>query len=113
MMKAKVSSLSQKYIKVKEEDRHEISTIKIMVKEIIRIDIGQGVEISFNGRIQYGLNNRDRTRYNEKYRGEFRRGNFRGNVHSNNYTGQNYRGGYRRNHTNNNYERGKNRSRDR
>ena len=42
---------------------------------------------SFSGRIEYGQNNRDRPRYNQNYRGDFRRRNFRGNLQSN----QNYR----------------------
>ena len=36
--------------------------------------------ILLSGRIQYGQNNRDRPRYNQNYRGDFRRGNFRGNI---------------------------------
>ena len=44
-MMTKVSSLSQKNIKVKGEDRQEVLTIEIMVGEIIKIDIGQIVEI--------------------------------------------------------------------
>ena len=36
--------------------------------------------ISFSERIQYGQNNRDRSRYNQNYRGDFWRGNFRGNC---------------------------------
>ena len=55
--------------------------------------------ISFSGRIQYGQNSRDRPRNNQNYRGDFRRGDFRGNIRTNqNYRGQNYRGGYLRNY---------------
>ena len=70
--------------------------------------------ISFSGRIKYGWNNRDRPRYNQNYRGDFRRGSFKGNLKSNqNYRDQNYRGGYRRNYRKDNYERGRIRSRER
>ena len=43
-MMTKLNIFSQKYVKVKGEDRQEISTIKIMVREIIQMDIGQIVE---------------------------------------------------------------------
>ena len=41
----RISSLSQKYIRAKGEDRQEISMITAMVREIIKIYIGQIVEI--------------------------------------------------------------------
>ena len=48
--------------------------------------------ISFSGRIQYGENYTDSPRHHQNYRNDFRRGNFRGNLRSNqNYRGQNYR----------------------
>ena len=57
---------------------------------------------------------RDRSRYEQNYRNDFRRGNFRENVRTNQtYRGQNYRGGYRRNYHNENYKRGRSRSRER
>ena len=42
-MMTKISNLSQKYIKVKGQDRQEISMIETMVRDIIKIDIGQRV----------------------------------------------------------------------
>ena len=54
--------------------------------------------ISFSGRIQCEQDYTDRPRYEQKYRNDFRTGNFRGNMRPNQtYRGQNYRGGYRRN----------------
>ena len=44
-MTTRISSLSLRYIKANREDKQEISTIKIMIREIIKIDIGQIVEI--------------------------------------------------------------------
>ena len=75
-----------------------------MIKEIIKIDIDQTVEIEeyhsvISIRIQYGQNYRDSPRYNQNYRNDFRRGNFRGNVRSNqNYRGKDYTGRYRGNY---------------
>ena len=49
-----------------------------------------------------------------RYKQNFRRGNFRGNIGLNQtYRVQNYRGGYRRSYRNENYERGRSRSRER
>ena len=46
-----------KYIKAKGEDRSEISTIEIMVKEIIKIDIDQIVEIGeYRSVVEYNMN---------------------------------------------------------
>ena len=41
----KISNLSLRYIKTKGEDRQEISMIKSMIREIIKIDIGPIVEM--------------------------------------------------------------------
>ena len=49
-------------------------------------------------RVQYGQNYRGRPRYEQSYRKDFRRGNFRGNVRTyqnQNFRRQNNRGGYR------------------
>ena len=60
--------------------------------------------ISFSGRIQYGQDYRDTCRYNQNYRNDFRKGNFRGNLRSiQNYRGQNYRDGYRRDYRSDEY----------
>ena len=87
-----------------------------MIREIIKIDKGQIVEIGeYHAVVEYNMDRiTDRPRYNQNYRGDFRRGNFRGNLPSNqNYRGHNYRGGYGRTYRNDNYERGRSRSRDR
>ena len=44
-MMTKLNNLSQKYTKAKAEDRKELSMITAMVREIIKIDTGQIVEI--------------------------------------------------------------------
>ena len=44
-MTTKISNLSLRYIKANGEDKQEISMIKIMIREIIKTDIGQIVEI--------------------------------------------------------------------
>ena len=44
-MTTRISSLTLRYIKANEEDKQEVSTIKIMIREIIKIDIDQIVEI--------------------------------------------------------------------
>ena len=55
--------------------------------------------ISFSGRIKCGQDYINRPKYELNYRNDFRRGNFRGNMRSNQmYRGQNYIGGYRRNY---------------
>ena len=67
--------------------------------------------ISFSGQIQCGQNYRDRPRYEQSYRNDFRRGSFKGNMRMNqNFRGQNYRGRYRENYRN---DRGRSRSRER
>ena len=44
-MMTRLSNLSQKYIRAKGEDSKEISMITAMAREMIKIDIGQIVEI--------------------------------------------------------------------
>ena len=86
-----------------------------MIKEIIKIDIDQIVEIGeYRSMVEYNMNRiRDSPRYNQNYRNDFRRANFRGNLRINqNYRGQKYRGGYQRNCRNDNYGRGRSRSRE-
>ena len=72
--------------------------------------------ISCSGRIQCRQNYRDRPRYEQSYRNDLRRGNFRGNVRT--YQNQksrrqNNRGGYRGHYRNESYERGRSKSRER
>ena len=43
-MTTKINNLNQKYIKAKGEDRQEISMLTAMVRETVRIDIGQIME---------------------------------------------------------------------
>ena len=55
-MVTKVSDLSQKYIKTKGEDRQEISMMETFVREIIKIDIGQMVEIGeYHSVVEYNM----------------------------------------------------------
>ena len=64
-----------------EDLRQETFMIDIaMIKEIIKkIWINSGYRrTSFSGRIQYGQNYRDSSRYNQNYKHDFRRGKFRG-----------------------------------
>ena len=44
-MTTKISNLSLRYIKAITEDKQEISKIEIMIREIIKTDMGQIVEI--------------------------------------------------------------------
>ena len=44
-MITKINNLSLRYIKTKGKDRQEISMIEAIIREIIKIDIGQIVEI--------------------------------------------------------------------
>ena len=70
----------------------------------------------FSGRIQYEQNYRGRSRNEQDFRNDFRRGNFRGNarMHQNqNVRGPNNRSGYRGNHRSDNYERDRSRYRER
>ena len=70
----------------------------------------------FSGRIQCGQNYRERPRYEQNYRNDSRRGNFRGNVkpyQNQNIRKQNYIDGYRGNYRNENNDRGRNRCRER
>ena len=53
---------------------------------------------------------RGRLQYDQNYRGDFRKGNFRG---THNYRGHNFRGRYRGNFRNDNFDRGRSRSRER
>ena len=56
--------------------------IEIMVRRIIKIDIGQIVETEeYLSLVEYSMDRTtDRPRYNQNYRGDFRRGNFRENF---------------------------------
>ena len=78
----KLSNSNQKYIKEKGEDTQEIFTIKIMVRGIIKIDIGQILEIGeYHSVVEYNMDkNRGTARYNQNYRCYFRRQNFSGNL---------------------------------
>ena len=75
--------------------------ISAMVVGIIKIDIGQIAEIGeYHLVVEYNIDRIiDRPRYNQNYRGDCRKGNFRENLQSN----QNYRGGYTRNYRNDKY----------
>ena len=90
-----------------------------MIKETIRIDTDQIVEIEeYNLVVEF---NKDRIievdQGNEQsYRNDCRRGNFRGNVRvyqNHNFRRQNNMDGYRGNYRNDNHERGRSRSRER
>ena len=81
-----------------------------MIREIIKTDIGQIVGLAkYHSVVEYNMEKViERPKYNQNYRGDFQKRNFRGNLRSNqNYIGQNYRDGNRRNYRNNNYERGR------
>ena len=88
-----------------------------MIREIIKIYIGQIVEIrEYCSVVEYNMDTITETDQGINITMEviFTRGNCRGNLQSNqNFRGQNYRGGYRRNYRNDNYEIGRSRSRDR
>ena len=66
--------------------------------------------ISYGGRAQYRPNYREMWQYYKNYRGDFRRGNFRGVQ---NYKSHNFRGGYRGSSRNDNFGRGRSMSRER
>ena len=71
--KARINRLNLRYIKANKEDKQEMSMIKIiMIREIIKIDIGQIVEIGkYHSLVEYNM---DRiTETDQRY---FRRGNF-------------------------------------
>ena len=56
-MTARISNLSLRYIEANGEDKHEISIIKIMIREIIKIDIGQIEEIGeYCSVVEYNMN---------------------------------------------------------
>ena len=55
--------------------------------------------MSCRGRVHYGQKFGGRMQYDQNYRGDFRKGNFRGTQ---NYRGQNFRAGYRGNFRNDN-----------
>ena len=76
-----VKQFKPKYIKVKGEGRQEISTIAAMVREIVKIDIGQIVEIGeYYSVVECNMDRIIDTdhRCNQNYRGDFRRENLRG-----------------------------------
>ena len=55
-MTTKLNNLSQRYIKAKGEDRQEDFMIVAMIREIIKIDIGQIVEIGeYHSVVEYNM----------------------------------------------------------
>ena len=64
-------------------------------------------------RIQFSGQSRGTPRYEQNYRNDYRRGNFRNNVRMYQNLGRLNRGGYRRNYMNENYNRERCRSRSR
>ena len=55
-MTTRISSLNLRYIKANEEDKWEISMIEIMIREVIKIDIGQIVEIGeYHSVVEYNM----------------------------------------------------------
>ena len=60
---------------------------------------GRDNRISFSGRMPCGQDYKNRPRYDQKYRNDFRRGDFRPNQI---YRGQKYKGEYKRNFSNKN-----------
>ena len=116
-MTTRISSLNLRYIKANKEDKQEISTVTIKIREIIKIDIDQIAEIGeYHSVVGYSMDRITETDQCiiKNYRGDYRRGNFRANLQSyQDYRGHNYRGGYRRNYGNDNYERGSRKSSDR
>ena len=103
-MMTKLTNLSQKYIKAKGQDRQEISMITAMVREIMKINIGQMVEIGeYHSVVEYNMHRIIGTdqgiiRTMEMILEE-------GILLEIFDQKQNYRGGYRRNYRNDNYER--------
>ena len=56
-MTTRISSLNVRYIKANKEDKSEISMIEIMIREIMKIYIGQIVEIrEYCSMIGYNMN---------------------------------------------------------
>ena len=99
-MTTRISSLNLRYINANEEGQtgnfYDHNYDQRNYQNRYRSHSGDR-RISFSGRIQYRQNYLNRPRYNQNYRGDLKRGSFRGNLQSNqNNQGQNYRGGYRR-----------------
>ena len=92
--------------KAKQEDKIEVTMIDtVMISEVVKIDIGQIVEM----RRQY-RQDRGRPKYKQNYRG----GNFRGKARMyQNFERQNNKGEYRNNYRDEGYRRSRDRNRSR
>ena len=111
-MMEQTSSSRLKYIKAKEGDRQKCNYNQRNYQNKYRSN-SRDRRIQFSSRIQYGQNYRGRPRYEQNYRNDYRRGNFKGYgrmFQNQNFRKQNNRGGYRGNYRNKNYERGRSRS---
>ena len=55
-MITKISNLNLRYIKANRDDKQEISMIKIMIRQIIKTDIGQIVQIGeYHSVVEYNM----------------------------------------------------------
>ena len=101
-MMVRICSLSLRYNKVREEDRQEISMIEIIIREVIKIEVHQIVEIGeCHSVVEYSMNiiieiDQGTIRITEVHLEE---DILEEMCYSSNliYRGQNYRGGYRGN----------------